>query len=104
MDDGQRGQADGATRTPPFIAWRRTGPLHRVAPTNISSTGSKAAGLPATSTECSSMPAGVLALDIQHWFLIRTAQISRLRSSSRSIYRLTGNVWTPSRALVTGAS
>ena len=40
------------------------------------------------------MPAGLPALDIRHWFLLRTAQISVLTSSSRPTYRLTGNVWT----------
>jgi hypothetical protein len=50
------------------------------------------------------MPAGVLVLDTRHWFLIPTARKSLLTSSSRSTYRLTGHVWTPSRDLATSAS
>ena len=48
------------------IAWRPTGPLHRVARTIISLTGSKAAGWRARSTECSSMPLASVDLPA-HW-------------------------------------
>jgi hypothetical protein len=54
----------------PSSAWLRTGPWRQVAPTIISSTGSKAAGSRATSTECSSRLAGAPVLATWHWFLI----------------------------------
>ena len=50
----------------PYIPWRPTGPLHRVALTIISLTGSKAAGWRARSTECSSMPLESVDLPA-HW-------------------------------------